>query len=153
MSTKVNETIDIEALKKEMESAKADAAAMVAEAKAMFEEVQKIKQSASEASSNINGISAEDLKILEGIKANEARMKEKVPLFIDSDPLNSANKYQFVGVGSDAVKIEKDKTVYVSRAIHDAAEEAKNQAKIAAKKMQAQSDEWDPEAWISGVNR
>lgn len=158
-NTKEPATVDMEALKAEVEQSKADAAAykeeaalMLAEAKAMLAEVKNIKES-STLSADIPGISAEEQKILAGVAANEARMKDKVPLVIPSDPLNSAIKYQFIGVGHDAVKIEKDKQIFVSRAIHDAATEAMVQARIAAKKMQAQADEWNPDAWQKNLSR
>lgn len=151
--------VDIEALRAEVEQAKADAAAikeeasaMLAEAKAMLDEVKNVKENSVQ-SADISGISAEELKILAGVEANEARMKDKVPLVIPSDPLNSAIKYQFIGVGHDAVKIEKDKQIFVSRAIHDAATEAMAQARIAAKKMQAKADEWNPDALQQNLSR
>lgn len=151
--------VDIEALRAEIEQTKADAtaikeeaSAMLTEAKAMLDEVKKIKETSAQPS-DMPGISAEDQKILAGVEANEARMKDKVPLIIPSDPLNSANRYQFVGVGHDAIKIEKDKQIFVSRAMHDAATEAMEQARIAAKKMQAQADEWNPDAWQQNLSR
>lgn len=158
-NTKEPSTVDIEALRAEVEQTKADAAAikeeasaMLAEAKAMFDEVKKIKETSVQPA-DMPGISAEELKILAGVEANEARMKDKVPLVIPSDPLNSANRYQFVGVGHDAVKIEKDKQIFVSRAMHDAATEAMAQARNAEKKMQAQADEWNPDAWQQNLSR
>lgn len=124
-----------------------EAQAMYEETKKMFAEIKAGQASGQTTSKTDDEIDPETAAILAGIKANEKRMKEKVPVKVDIDSMNRSNKYLFCGVGMEAVKIERGKTVKVSRAMRDAIEASKNQQEKAAQLMDTRSEEWDPDAW------
>lgn len=132
----------------------ADAEKILAEAQAMYEETKKMLEEMKSQQSVGSSEPEEDpetVAILVGIKANEERMKEKVPLRVDIDSLNRSNRYLFAGIGTDAVKIKRGSTVTVPRSLHDAVAASIEQHEKAEALMDSRSEEWDPDAWKNGL--